>query len=41
MTTLPMMSRPQSIPLLSVLTDEGLRLFFPLAALYAATPMRC
>lgn len=36
MTTLPMMSRTQGVPLLTVLTDEGLRLFFPLAALYAA-----
>src|SRR5690606_23546713 len=28
--------RPQDTPILTVLTDEGLRLFFPLAALYAA-----
>ncbi len=36
MTALPMTSRPPSVPLLTILTDEGLRLFFPLAALYAA-----
>ncbi|MGE8943924.1 NnrS family protein [Leptospira interrogans] len=29
-------SDSQAVPLLTVLTDEGLRLFFPLAALYAA-----
>jgi uncharacterized protein involved in response to NO len=36
MTTVPVTSPPKTIPLLTVLTDEGLRLFFPLAALYAA-----
>jgi len=36
MTTLPMASSAKEIPLLTILTDEGLRLFFPLAALHAA-----
>ena len=36
MTALPAASTAKDIPLLTVLTDEGLRLFFPLAALYAA-----
>ncbi|MGD9805272.1 MAG: NnrS family protein [Hyphomicrobiaceae bacterium] len=36
MTMLPALSDTKRVPLLTVLTDEGLRLFFPLAALYAA-----
>lgn len=36
MTSLPVTSGAKGVPLLTVLTDEGLRLFFPLAALYAA-----
>ncbi len=36
MTAIPASSDRKSIPLLTVLTDEGLRLFFPLAALYSA-----
>jgi uncharacterized protein involved in response to NO len=36
MTVLPETTGSTSVPLLTVLTDEGLRLFFPLAAVYAA-----
>jgi uncharacterized protein involved in response to NO len=36
MTSSPAPADSHAVPLLTVLTDEGLRLFFPLAALYAA-----